>query len=257
LSLSDRLRAYLGPRLTPAQKRALNRLRAFGHAGDLARLATVFGSDKEGTHHYTEHYDRHFRHLRHSRINILEIGIGGYDDPDVGGGSLRMWKAYFPRAHVFGIDIYDKSPHDERRIKTFQGSQVDEAFLRRVASEMGTIDIVIDDGSHINGHVIETFRILFPLLSDTGIYAVEDLLTSYWEEEGWGGSSDLSASHTSMNMFKGLADGLNHAEYRVAGYEPTYTDRHVAGVHFYRNLVFVSKGTNDMGRTVPWAGDPP
>jgi hypothetical protein len=223
------------------------RMRAFGHSGNLARLATVFGSDKEGAHHYTQHYDRHFRRLRYERLNILEIGIGGYDDPVAGGGSLRMWKAYFPRARVFGIDIYDKAAHDERRIKTFQGSQVDEAFLHRVANEIGTIDIVIDDGSHHNEHVIETFRILFPLLSPNGIYVVEDLQTSYWDDGNWGGSKDLAAPHTSMNFFKCLADGLNYEEYRVAGYVPSYYDRHVVGVQFYHNLVFVSKGANQEG----------
>jgi len=248
--MSDRLRSYLGPRLTPAQKRTLNRVRAIGHAGDLAYLAGVFASDKEGGHHYTAHYDRHFRRLRHSKLNILEIGIGGYDDPEVGGGSLRMWKAYFSRANVFGIDIYDKRPHDEPRIKTFRGSQVDEAFLRRVVEEIGSVDIVIDDGSHLNEHVVETFRILFPLLSPNGIYVAEDLQTAYWERGGWDGSNDLHAPHTSMSLFKRLADGLNYEEFRVPGYEPSYTDRHVVGVDFYHNLVFVTKGVNDEGSNV-------
>lgn len=87
-----------------------------------------------------------------------------------------MWKAYF--------DIYDKTYHDEKRIKTFRGSQTDAAFLKRVAEEIGTIDIIVDDGSHYNDHVITTFKILFPLLSPRGIYVVEDIQTSYWPGEG-------------------------------------------------------------------------
>ena len=116
-------------------------------------------------------------------LNILEIGIGGYDDPRSGGGSLRMWRTYFPNSR-FPIDIVDKSPHDERRITTFMGSQTDEEFLADVIGRIGKVDIIIDDGSHRNDHVLQSFRFLFPLLDNGGIYVVEDTQTSYWTEYG-------------------------------------------------------------------------
>lgn len=241
--------------LSHSQQRAAKHL-VYRHlyGRDLSRLAVAFGTDKEHGHHYARHYQHHFEPLRHKPINILEIGIGGYDDPRNGGHSLRMWKAYFPKARIFGIDIYDKSFHDEHRIKTFQGSQVDEHFLRAVASEIGTLDIIIDDGSHYNDHVITTFKLLFPLLAPDGIYAVEDLQTSYWGGEvsgrNWGGSRDLSAPHTSMNFFKSLVDGLNYEEFTIDGYTPTYFDRHIVAMHFYHNLVFVYKGQNNEGSNV-------
>jgi hypothetical protein len=50
-----------------------------------------------------------------------------------------------------------------------------------------------------------------------------------------------------MALFKRLADGLNYEEYRIPGYAPSYTDSHVVGVHFYHNLVFIAKGTNNEG----------
>ena len=73
-----------------------------------------------------------------------------------------MWKRYFPKSEIFGLDIYDKSIHNERRIKTYKGSQVDSTFLQNVVKDIGNIDLIIDDGSHINEHVIETFKICFP-----------------------------------------------------------------------------------------------
>lgn len=84
--------------------------------------------------------------------------------------------------------------------------------MRSVAKQIGGIDIIIDDGSHINEHVIKSFSILFPLLNMGGIYAIEDLQTSYWDESfgHWGGSQDLSAAHTSMNFLKSLTNGLNY-----------------------------------------------
>lgn len=215
---------------------------------DLSTLAVCFGSDKEGDHFYTQHYERHFAAWRQKSLNVLEIGIGGYDDPKLGGASLRMWKAYFPKSRIFGIDIFDKSYHDEDRIKTFKGSQVDEAFLRKVAGEIGPLHIIIDDGSHLSAHVIQTFKILFPLLEQGGIYAVEDLQTSYWgkvDGEDWGGSCDPAASHTSMNFLKSLVDGLNYEEFPTDNYSPSYFDRHVVAMHFYHNLAFVYKGVNN------------
>ena len=78
---------------------------------------------------------------------------------------MRMWKSYFKKSNIFGIDIFDKKAHEENRIKTFKGSQTDEKFLKDIVSKIGKIDIVIDDGSHINEHVIQTFKILFPYCS--------------------------------------------------------------------------------------------
>lgn len=218
------------------------------HRKDLARLAMAFGSDKEGGHHYAKDYQRHFEPLRRRRLNVLEIGIGGYDHPLEGGASLRMWRAYFPKSRIFGIDLHDKSHHDGDRIKTFQGSQADASFLERVAQEIGRIDIIIDDGSHHCDHVITTFKVLFPLLDRDGIYVVEDLQTSYWEE--CGGAADLNAPHTSMNFFKRLVDGLNHEEFRLDTYEAGYFDRNIISLHFSHNLVFVYKGQNNEGSNI-------
>ena len=88
-----------------------------------------------------------------------------------------MWKVYFPKAQIFGIDIHDKSALEENRIRIFHGSQSDPTFLEQVIATIGTIDIVIDDGSHINEDVIFSFNSLFPSLSKTGIYVIEDTQT--------------------------------------------------------------------------------
>jgi hypothetical protein len=217
------------------------------HRKNLSKLAVAFGTDKEGGHHYAKHYQHHFTKLRRYRLNLLEIGIGGYDDPRLGGNSLRMWKAYFRKGNIFGLDIYDKASHDERRIKTFVGSQADEESLRIIAAEIGAIDIVIDDGSHINSHVTTAFKVLFPLLSPNGIYVIEDLQTSYWDDDNWDGSSDLAAAHTSMNFLKSLVDGLNYEEYMRDEYTPTYFDKNIISIHFYHNMAVLYKGANIEG----------
>lgn len=221
---------------------------------DLKALAVVYGSDKWGSHWYAQHYERHFSCLRKQRLNILEIGIGGYDDPEAGGESLRMWRAYFPNSRIFGIDICDKSAHDERRIKTFCGSQADEKFLSEVVREIGDIHLIVDDGSHRNEHVLGTFRFLFPKLNKDGIYVVEDTQTSYWPGVG-GSSSDLDRPDTTIGFFKKLVDGLNYAEFDKPHYAPTYYDKNITAIHFYHNMVFIQKGFNSEGSNLLSRGE--
>lgn len=232
----------------PQQRRALRPIQHLvGKAlagSDLTKLARFFGSDKAAGHHYTQHYETHFRALRRRRMTVLEIGVGGNEDPLAGGSSLRMWRAYFPHAHIVGIDIHDKSWHEGHRIRIFRGSQADPTFLRGVVSEIGAPDIVIDDGSHRCAHVIASFHALFPLIRDGGIYVCEDLQTSYWEEYG-GNSTRPDSLDTSMGFFKSLVHGLNHIEYRTPAYAPSEYDRTITAMHFYHNMVFIKKARND------------
>ena len=212
---------------------------------DLQELAIRFGTDKWGSHRYTPHYQRHLGHLRNSKIRLLEIGIGGYSAADRGGGSLRMWKSFFRNGQITGLDLHDKSFVNEPRIRAFKGDQTDVELLQKINSLAGPFDVIIDDGSHRSEHIVATFRVLFPLLANHGVYVVEDTQTSYWPE--WGGSDSLTSDATSMAFFKRMVDGLNWEEFVDDDYEPTYSDQFVRGLHFYHNLVFVEKGRNREG----------
>lgn len=222
----------------------VNNVKAICWSHDLNKLAAIYRTDKTGSHFYTPHYQLHLKKFKFRRINLLEIGVGGEENPLAGGKSLKMWKKYFPFGKIFSIDIYDKSSLQENRIKIFQGNQVDKNFLERVTNEIGTIDIIIDDGSHINEHVIETFKMLFPKLKDGGIYVVEDTQTSYWKDFG-GDSEDLSNAKTLMNFFKSLTDSLNNKEFIKLNYQQSYFDKKIISIHFYHNLIFIYKGNND------------
>jgi hypothetical protein len=137
----------------------------------------------------------------------------------------------------------------EKRIKIYKGSQVDKEFLENTTNEIGGIDIIIDDGSHLNEHIIETFKILFPKLNDNGVYVIEDLQTSYWENYG-GDSKDLNNKNTAMNFMKSLTDCLNHQEIQDIDYNATYYDKKIISMHFYHNLVFICKGNNNENQDI-------
>ena len=214
------------------------------YSSNLRMLAVLHFTDKLSKHDYIRHYSGYFRHLRKKKLNILEIGVGGYADPDRGGNSLRMWKYYFPNSMIYSIDICDKAKFQEERIRIFQGSQADESFLKDICIRIGSLDIIIDDGSHVNSHVITSFKALFPFLKDGGIYVIEDTQTSYWPSEG-GNSENLNDPATSMNFFKSLTDGLNYREFLRPGYLPSYFDKNLTAVHFYHNLIFIFKGQNN------------
>jgi hypothetical protein len=208
---------------------------------DLNRLALFLGTDKWGAHWYTQHYHRFFEQLKHRQLNVLEIGVGGYESSRLGGASLHMWKAYFRKGRIVAIDIYDKRHLSEHRIDIRQCDQTDSEALTQLSNEYGGFDIIIDDGSHLNDHVIKTFQVLFPLLRQDGIYAVEDTETAYWPTCGGG----IGNPRTSMAFFKNVADGINHLEYPIADYSPNYCDQNIVEIAFFHNLIIIRKGKND------------
>jgi hypothetical protein len=194
-----------------------------------------------------QHYERNFRGLKDKKINLLEIGVGGYEHSHIGGESLRMWKAYFRKGRIVGIDLYDKTRFREHRIDIRQCDQTDSKALQLLSNEYKGFDIVIDDGSHINEQVIKTFQVLFPLMRQNGIYVVEDVQTSYWPK--WGGG--IGNPRSTMEFFKRLADGVNHAEYPIENYKADFFDQNITEIAFVHNLIFVRKGNNNEKTNSP------
>jgi hypothetical protein len=109
---------------------------------------------------------------------MLEIGV-------FHGGSLEMWRRFLhPESVIVGVDIdpeTQKFDDPQRHIHVRLGAQQDLGFLRDVVNEFGPFDVILDDGSHISSHMIDSFRYLFPNgLADGGVYVVEDIHANYW-----------------------------------------------------------------------------
>ena len=217
----------------------------------LTELAVRFGADKWGDHWYARHYERYFAPYRERRVRILEIGIGGYDQPGAGGASLRMWKHWFPRGLVWGLDLHDKSQVDEPRIATVIGSQTDVELLARLGAEVGPFDLILDDGSHAGTDIETSFHALWPWLRPGGLYAVEDLHTAYWP--AWTRGLEPGGPGTAIGLIHALVDGLHHQE--RAGVEPSAEDLGVSAVHVHHNLVVIEKGGNTEQGGPAWIRD--
>jgi hypothetical protein len=198
-------------RVTTAEVRLKQSVRACAqavHAASFVPLGLavkLYGGTDKLLHAYTAPYSRHFRRVRYRRNRVLEIGVGGYESRDIG-GSLRIWRDYFPRSQIFGLDIHDKDVRLGPRVRFVRGDQSSNEDLGRLLAEMdGPPDIVIDDGSHFVGHALASLATLFPRMPRGGIYAIEDLSTSYWTD--WGGAIPAPES-SAVGLVKGLVDAV-------------------------------------------------
>jgi hypothetical protein len=138
----------------------------------------AYDTDKIG-HHYLETYDPILRPWVDKEIKLLEIGI-------YRGGSLKLWRDYFPQGSIVGVDL--KLPErfePGERIQIFEGNQADERFLSEVANKTSPegFDIIIEDASHIGELSKRTFWHLFGHhLKPGGLYAIEDWGTGYLDD---------------------------------------------------------------------------
>ena len=89
--------------------------------------------------------------------------------------SIRMWLEYFPGVHCWGFDLADFSSFSMPGFTFFRGDLSSAADLKRLGDEMGTVRIMIDDGSHASYHQQMALVHLFPKLEAGGLYVVEDL----------------------------------------------------------------------------------
>ena len=218
-------------------------------ADELVEIGRRHGSHKWSGHFYAEPYFTHIGQFRNQQISLLEIGVGGYDDPNSGGHSLRAWKEFFPHAKIYGLDFFYKAALEEDRIKIFKGSQVDPKTITEIMTQTPDgVEVIIDDGSHRSEHIIATFYMLWGHLKLGGWYIIEDLQTSYWPNHGGKLNADASAL-TSMNFLKGLVDGLNWQEIHQPTYNPTVFEIEITSISFYHNIVFIQKGRNIEGST--------
>jgi hypothetical protein len=181
--------------------------------------------------HYFPIYEKHFGPICDLPIKFLEIGI-------LNGGSLEMWRYFFPNAVIVGMDVnpYCKN-HEQNGINVRIGDQTDEIFLQSLFDEFGTFDVILDDGSHHVNHVNKTFQFLFPKLADGGIYFIEDTHASYWESHGGG----ITEPQSINNVAKDLIDSIN-ADHTKGQKLPDYFTRNIKCMSIYDSIIVFDKG---------------
>jgi hypothetical protein len=181
--------------------------------------------------HYFDIYERHFSRFRNASPVILEIGV-------FGGGSLEMWREYFGSgALIVGLDINPEcKKHEQDSIEVFIGSQDDPATIQQILKKYPRIDIVVDDGSHKQDHMISSFELLYEHIHSKGVYMVEDTHTCYWDEFGGG----LHRPGSFIEYAKNKIDEINAVHSRNALPISPFT-RSTDCITFYDSVVVFEK----------------
>jgi hypothetical protein len=143
-------------------------------------------------------YDYLFSKYKNKKITFVEIGI-------LDGGSLEIWKKFFGnQARIIGIDFNPACKKFENKdYDIFIGSQSDPIFWKNFFSEIGKIDILLDDGGHTNDQQIITLMNCFKNINDGGMHVTEDTHTSYMKDYG------NPTKYSFINFIKKTIDDIN------------------------------------------------
>lgn len=183
--------------------------------------------------HYFDIYERYFKKYTGRPVLMVEIGVDN-------GGSIEMWKKYLgPDSIIVGLDIRPgcKQFQDiENKIFVEIGDQSDPEFLNSILAKYGRPDIVLDDGSHVMSHLIDSFNFLYFRMKDEGTYLVEDLHTCYWSEYGGG----FKSPNTFFEFTKSKIDELNAFHSRGAQ-EITEFTKSTQSINIYDSIVVFEK----------------
>jgi len=143
-------------------------------------------TDKNTLHSYLPLYDNLLKPIKDTADNILEIGIGDFCTKN--GGSLLLWRKYFTKATIYGIDVlplnrvFDELIQDKSIKLYVETNAYDKNFISNKLNNI-RFDFILDDGPHTlesQGKFIELYS---PLLSENGILIVEDIQDINWLQE--------------------------------------------------------------------------
>lgn len=222
----------------------------------LDSIAIKYGTDKSSKHHnYTKLYADYFKEFRYKSITVLELGVGGHENPKQGGASLRTWQEFFPNGLIIGVDNEKKDLQLPVRVVTYLGSQDDPDLIERIRHRHGRFDIVIDDASHVSSLTIDAFKAVYPHLKPGGLYVCEDTHMAYhrWyygENEAHPDPDGQlpNGKLTAMQFFRRMADEVNyHGNWEQEDGGDLFPREFWKGyclewAHFYYNILFLKKG---------------
>lgn len=180
--------------------------------------------------HYFKIYEKYLGRFRGRKFRLLEIGVSQ-------GGSLQLWKRYFgPLVEVIGLDVnpYCRNFEDDQT-SIYVGDQGNREFMKKLAAELGQVDVVLDDGGHEMNQQIVTFESIFPILREGGVYICEGIHTSYSSAYGGG----LRTPGSFIEYMKNKIDEI-HGWYipSIGGSEYM---KWIGAITFYSSMVVIEK----------------
>ena len=145
---------------------------------ELCTIMSKHGSDKAlGWHNYTLVYHALFNEIKSTATHFFEMGIGTINS----GASLRGWKEYFDKAHIYGADILDDALFEEDRIDTFLCDQLNTISIQNMWNYFDKkvkFDVILEDGLHTYEANIHFLEHSIHKVKDGGWYIIEDVQVS-------------------------------------------------------------------------------
>ena len=142
-------------------------------------------TDKNTVHSYLELYETLLSPKKDTAKNILEIGIGDFKEKN--GGSIKLWKDYFPNAIIYALDILPKERvldeliNDERVVLFTSTNAYDEKFFNEnILKKNLKFDFMLDDGPHTLESMKTFIRLYSKVMTDDGILIIEDIQSIEW-----------------------------------------------------------------------------
>lgn len=123
---------------------------------------------------YFDIYDELLAKYKNKNITLVEIGV-------LNGGSLFMWRDFLgEQARIIGVDLNPKAlKFKDFGFEIYIGDQSDEKFWAEFFTDVGKIDILLDDGGHNYIQQISSFNEALLHMKDQGMIIIEDVHTSY------------------------------------------------------------------------------
>lgn len=205
---------------------------------DLKHYGYLFKTDKITEYGYHRFYHKELVEYKHKTMGMIEIGIDKFK-------SIDMWKHYFPKVFVYGIDI--QFEYEDPRIKIFKADQSSLVALEEIKPKIiHPIYFIVDDGSHVPDHQLLTFDYLFSnVLKEGGTYIIEDIEVSYWKNGNiYGYNVNYGYEHNKslIEKFKLILDYVN--SYYLSDEDKKNLDE---------KTMFLSKETKDKILSITFA----
>jgi len=173
---------------------------------------------------YLSEFDNNFQRFRDAEINLFEIGVQN-------GGSLEIWAKYFPKAkHIIGCDIDETCKElefSDPRISLIIGNANSDEVEDRLRNSISSLDIVIDDGSHKSSDIIKSFSRYIKYQNYNGLYIIEDLHASYWDEYEGG----LHYPYSAISFLKRLVDLVNYEHWTNEQRRTEFLEPYINGLN--------------------------
>jgi hypothetical protein len=144
-------------------------------------------TDKNTIHSYLPLYEKLLKNKKETAKNVLEVGIGDFNQGITNGGSIKLWHDYFINATVHALDIcpigrvWDGIKNNNRIIiYSSINAYNNDFFTANFLNKNIKCDFMLDDGPHTLDSMKQFIKLYSQIMTDDGILIIEDVQSWDW-----------------------------------------------------------------------------